>query len=167
MKKLLIIILILALLSPIIEGKLVNITKADFYIESRQAYRLEQGDGISFLKDNKEYVISVDEIGKSSVRLKSFGYKENGEKETFYSFVNELQSNKIDFERDNIYDMRVDLLEIEDNRTKVDLLFEALNEAKPQPNNETNANSKLKTGLIISISIVILGLLIYLILRKK
>ena len=54
MKKLLIIIFILALFSPIIEGKLVNITKTDFYIESRQIYRLEQGDGISFLKDNKE-----------------------------------------------------------------------------------------------------------------
>lgn len=168
MKKLLIIIFMLALFSPIIEGKLVNITKTDFYIESRQIYRLEEGDGISFMKDNKEYIISIDEIGKGSIRLKSFGYKENGERETFYLFVNELQSNKIDFERDNIYDMKVNLVKIGDNRTKVDLLFEALNEAKSQTiDNEIEANSKLKTGLIISASIIILGLLIYFILRKK
>lgn len=157
----------LALFSPIIEGKLVNITKTDFYIESRQVYRLEQGDGISFMNDDKEYTISVDEIGKKSVRLKSFGYKENGERETFYLFINELQSNKVDFERDNIYDMKVDLIKIEDNRTKVDLFFETLNEPKIEDAKTANDNSKLRTGLIITASIIILGLLVYFILRKK
>ena len=64
--------------------------------------------------------------------------------------------------------MKVDLVKIGDNRTKVDLLFEALNEAKPQTiDNKIKANSKLRTGLIVTASIIILGLLVYFILRKK
>lgn len=161
MKKLLIILLILSLFLPVIEAKVVNITKTDFYIESRQAYRLEKGDGISFIKDDKEYVISVDEIGKNGVRLKSFAYKDSGERETFYLILNQNYSNKIDFEKDDIYDMQLNFLKTwnVDNATKVDILFEALN--------ETKTNSELKTGLIITSLIIIIGLITYFILKKK
>ena len=46
-----------------------------------------------------------------------------------------------------------------DNATKVDILFEALN--------ETKTNSELKTGLIITSLIIIIGLITYFILKKK
>jgi len=169
MKKLIIILLVLTLFLPLIEAKVVNITKTDFYIESRQVYRLEEGDGISFIKDDKAYVISVDEIGKDSARLKSFAYK-NNTRETFYILLSKKYSNKIDFEKDDIYDMQLNFLKIWDidNTTKVDILFEALNETKPQINNvETKTNSELKTGLIITALIIIIGLIIYFILKKK
>ena len=161
------IILILALLLPIIESKVINITKTDFYKEPIHIYRLEDGDGISFVKDDKEYIVSVDEIGKTSVRLKSFGYKDDDTKEIFYTNINKAYTNKIDFEKDNIYDMKVSLIDIKDNRTKAELLFEALNEPKTDKDNTTTKDYNLKAGLLITALIVVVGLLIYLILRKK
>ncbi len=170
MKKLILIVLILSLILPVLEAKVVNITKTDFYIEPRQAYRLEQGDGIFFTKDNKEYVISLDEIGKDSLRLKSFAYK-NDTRETFYVILSQKFSNKIDFERDNVNDMQITLLKIWDNRTKADILFEALNETKTQNTKETPSkpfiNSQTKAGLIIAGLIVVIGLLVYFAVKKR
>jgi hypothetical protein len=169
MKKLLIMLLVLALFSHLIEAKVVNITKTDFNIEPIQAYRLEEGDGISFIRENKEYVISMDDVGNGSARLKSFAYK-NDTRETFYILISKKYSNKVDFEKDDIYDMKVSLIEINDNMTNAAVMFELLNEPKPVINkNETNSNTnnELKTGLIIIASIVILGLIIYFILKKK
>jgi len=169
MKKLLLIILMLALFLNLVEAKNINITKTDFYKENRQAYRLEQGDGISFLKDNKEYIISLDEIGKNSIRLKSFGYK-NGSRETFYILLNQKYSNKIDFEKDDIDDMQVNLLKIWDNKSKVDVLFETLKEENSKQENKEeikNVSNELRNGLIITASTIIIGLIIFFILRKK
>ena len=167
MKLFLIILVLFSLFLPLIEAKTVNITKTDFDTEPRQAYKLEQGDGISFMKDNKEYVLSVDEIGKNGVRLKSFAYK-NNTRETFYLILSDKYINKIDFEKDDIYDMQLNLLETDDNRTKAIILFEALNEEKPQKEQMVKKDySQLRTGLIITSFIVILGLLIYFILRRK
>jgi hypothetical protein len=164
--------LILVLLFPIIEAKVANITKTDFYKEPRQAFRLENGDGISFLKEDKEYIISIDEIGKNGVRLKSFAYKNNS-RETFYLILNQKYNNKIDFEKDDIYDLSVKLLKIDDNRSKVDIFFEALNEKKEQTDGKINDNIKEKDnifnikGLIITLFIIVIGLFIYFLIRKK
>ena len=171
MKKLLIIALMLALFLQIIEARVINITKTDFYIEPRQIYRLEQGDGISFLKENKEYIVSIDEIGKNGIRLKSFAYKEDGERETFYILLNERYSNKIDFEKDDIYDMQLNLVKIWNlnDTTKADILFEALNETKPQDNTNKSENklNDVIIGSIIAVLIVIIGLIIYFVLKKN
>ena len=138
-------IFILFLILPLIESKMINITKTDFNIEPRQAYRLEEGDGISFIKDDKEYVITMDDVGKDSARLKSFAYK-NNTRETFYILISKKYSNKVDFEKDNIYDMQVFLINTNENMTKADILFETLNEAKPIVEEKTNLNKELKTG---------------------
>jgi hypothetical protein len=159
-------IFILFLILPLIESKMINITKTDFNIEPRQAYRLEEGDGISFIKDDKEYVITMDDVGKDSARLKSFAYK-NNTRETFYILISKKYSNKVDFEKDDIYDMQVFLINTNENMTKADILFETLNEAKPIVEEKTNLNKELKTGLIITSSIILLGLIIYFVLKKK
>lgn len=172
MKRFIVIIILLSLILPVIEAKNANITKTDFYIEPRQAYRLEQNDGISFMKDNKEYIISVDEIGKDSARLKSFAYK-NDTRETFYILINKKYSNKVDFEKDDVYDMKINLLEIfkTEDISKVDILFEALAEEKQENteiiDNKKENNPNLRNGLIITFSIIIIGLIIYFIIKKK
>ena len=169
MKKIIIILLVLTLFLPLIEAKVINITQTDFNIEPKQAYRLEEGDGISFTKDNKEYVITIDDVGNNSARLKSFAYKDNGERETFYILISKKYGNKVDFEKDDVYDMKVSLIQTNEDMTKADILFETLNEAKPivEEESTSKSNDELKTGLIITALIIIIGLIIYFVLKKK
>ncbi len=171
MKKLLIVLLILVLLSPLIDARLINITKTDFYNEPTQAYELQEGNGISFIKDGKDYVITVDLISENSVRLSSFAYINNS-KEVFYMLLTKQFSNRIDFERDNIYDMKINLLKLDNANKTVDLLFQSISEPRNQNQTSNNiqptaTNSSLKTGLIITSLIIVIGLLIYFFMRKK
>ena len=167
MKKLLLILIFLIII-PVISADLVNITKTDFIKEPIQAYRLYKSDGISFDLKDKEYVLAVDEIGKDSIRIKSFIYKENGERELIYSFLNNKFSNKFDFDKDNYYDLKVSLGKLE-NKTVV-LIFEKINEAKDNKISSEDTkkiNFNFKYGILITAIIVIIILLIYLFLRKK
>ena len=145
------------------------ITPVDFSLEKQIIYKLEDGDGISFYIKDKKYIISIDEIGKSSVRVKSFTYKDNGEKETFYIPLNGQFSYKLDFDKDDIYDIKVDLVRVED--TKAVLFFEKIEEPKNknQITSETTSNNKIidAKGIVIASLIVIAGLVAYFTFRKK
>jgi len=169
----LMIIVMLSLFLPLIQAETSNITKTDFYVEPQQAYRLQDGDGISFVKDEKEYVITVDEIGKTSTRLKSFAYKDDGSRETFYILLNVNYDNKVDFEKDEVYDMIISLVKVSEDNSEANIYFEAINEPKIQIIGETaldnnpNKNNELRNGLLIMAGIIVLGLLIYFIFRKR
>ena len=157
-----IVILILILFLPLAYAALVNITKVDFSNEPIQAYRLYNGDGISFDIDNKNYVVSIDDIGKTSVKLKSFVYSGN-EREMLYLLIDNRFSNKIDFDKDNYYDLKVDLGNIETNSAVI--VFEKLHELKSSTK-ENKINYNLTTGILIVAIIIVAGLIIYFIFKK-
>ena len=165
MKKLLLALLILI---PLVTAAQGLITPVDFSQESTVAYKLEDGDGISFYINEKEYIISIDELGTTSARLKSFIYKENGEREVFYVPLGSQYSYKIDFDKDEIYDIKIDLIRIEENKASV--LFERISEPKSQNNEVTTNTTKdiINTkGLVITGLIVIAGLIAYFTFKKK
>ena len=164
MKKFITLILTLILFLPLVNAALTNITKVDFINEPVQAYRLYNGDGISFIYNGKEYVVSVDDIGKTSIRLKSFVYKDNNEKETIYLLLDNRFSNKIDFDIDNYYDLRIELSKLEDDN--VVILFEALHELKSGESTKNKINFDITTGILITAIIVVIGLIIYFIFKK-
>ena len=170
MKKVLFILIFIVLINLAAANKLI--TPADFSLEKQIIYKLEDGDGISFYIKDKGYIISIDEIGKGSVRVKSFTYNDNGERETFYIPLNGQFSYKLDFDKDDIYDIKIDLIKIEG--TKAVLFFEKIEEPKnPDDNKVTGSsisdlNKLINTkGIIITALIIILGLIIYFTFRKK
>jgi len=177
MKKVFIIISIFILVSYYLaEADAAEIFNVEFSQGDQRGYILKDGDGISFSFSGKGYVISVDEIGKKSARLKSFIYRENNEKETFYLPLSKGVSYKIDFNKDEVYDMRVSLIEIDNNEKKATFLFEAIQEAKkPNETNEISGSATARTasnlginykGLIITALIIIAGLVAYFTFRK-
>ena len=165
------IILILLVLIPLVNAAQTLITPIDFSSEQTHAIRLEDGDGISFYVNNKKFIISIDEIGKNSIRVKSFLYDENGSKETFYIPLNGQLSYKLDFDKDEIYDLKVDLMRIEENSNKAVVLFERIDEPKGK-NNEVTGGTVFKNsifnvkGIILTILIIIIGLVAYFTFKK-
>ncbi len=145
------------------------ITPIDFSLENQLIYKLEDGDGISFYIKDKQYIMSVDQIGKNSVRIKSFLYNDKEERETFYIPLNGQFSYKLDFDKDNVYDIKVDLVKIED--AKAILFFERISEPKSPSNNKITTNTSKEIigtkGLIITGLIIIAGLTAYFTFRKK
>ncbi|MEK6932614.1 MAG: hypothetical protein AABW56_02355 [Nanoarchaeota archaeon] len=145
------------------------ITPVDFSLENQVIYKLEDGDGISFYIKDKAYVMSIDQIGKSSARIKSFYYNKEGSRETFYVPLNGQFSYKLDFDKDDIYDIKVDLVRIES--TKAVLFFEKIEEPKNknQVTSEATSNNKIidTKGVVIAFLIVIAGLISYFTFRKK
>ena len=146
------------------------ITDVDFSLKPQQAFILGDADGISFMINDKEYVISVDDIGRGSVRIKSFNYNDNGERETFYIPLNGKLSYKLDLDKDDIYDIKVDLFKIEDDGRAV-IVFERISESKnkDQVTSETTSNINFidNNGMIIIGLIVIAGVIAYFTFRKK
>ena len=167
MKKVIISLILFLVLLELTSAALINITKTDFTNEPKQAYRLYNGDGISFDINNKNYVISIDDIGKTSVKLKSFVYK-NDEREILYLLIDSRFSNKIDFDKDNYYDLKVDLGKIENE--SVIIIFEKLNESKygnaQNKENVNKSNYNSITGILIAAIIIVVGLIIYFIFKK-
>ena|SRR3989344_6195043 len=168
MKRVLFILVFMVLVSLVTaENNLIS--PVDFSLEDQVIYKLEDGDGISFYIKDKQYVISVDHIGKSSARIKSFLYKDNGERETFYIPLNGQFSYKLDFDKDNIYDIKVDLVKVED--TKAILFFEKIEEPKNQDKitSEATSNNRIidAKGVVITSLVVIAGLVAYFTFRKK
>jgi len=144
------------------------ITPVDFSVEKQVAYKLEDGDGISFYIKNIQYIISIDEIGKGSTRIKSFTYKDNGERETFYIPLNGQFSYKLDFDKDYVYDIKVDLAGIEDKKAL--LFFEKIEESKNNKiTSEATYNNQIinTKGIIITALIIIAGLIAYFTFRKR
>mgnify|MGYP001563341309 CR=1 FL=1 len=166
------ILLILLVIMPVVSAAQGIIAPVDFSNEKIQAYRLGDGDGISFYINNKEFVMSIDEIGKNSVRIKSFLYNKNDSRETFYMPLNGQLSYKLDFDKDNIYDLKVDLAKIE-SKEKAVVLFEKIEEPKSQNNNQVTGKTTLNSdifnikGLVITVLIVIAGLVAYFTFRRK
>ena len=164
MKKSLLILIFI--LNVVFVNAQVLITPVDFSNSNPVAYRLEDGDGISFIIKDKEYVISIDEIGKSSVRLKSFFYN-NDQRETFYMPLGFKYSYKLDFDKNNIYDLKINLAEVENNTAVI--LFERIYEKKENKiTSKTTYNNPFNLkGIIITILIILAGLVAYFTFRKK
>ncbi len=167
MKKIILLVIVLVLIGSVY-GAQGLITKTNFLKEPIQAYILNDDDGISFQFNEKEYVISIDEIGKNTARIKSFIYKENGERETFYIPLDKKLSYKFDFDKDGFNELKVSLSEV-NNKTAV-ILFEKINEkkelVKEEPKKDSSNLLDIK-GIIITSGIIIFGLMIYFIFRKK
>ena len=166
MKKLILLLIFVFLLSGLVQAKNVNITKTDFSNENIQAYELEKGDGILFFKYGKEYVISLDEVGINSARLKSFVYKDNDEREIFYMLLNKKNSYKVDYNQDSYDDFKFELVDVE-NQTSAVILFEAINEKKDNIQQEIIPKKDNLNGFIITGIIIIVGLIVYFIFKKK
>ena len=154
---------------PLVYGAQGLITEVDFSKENIQGYKLEDGDGISFFVKDKYYIISIDSMGKIGVRLKSFIYKENGERETFYIPLNKKFSYKLDFDKDDIYDLKVNLANIEEG--KAIIILEKIEEKKFGDEISSSAVKEKKNinikGIIITTLIVLAGLVAYFTFRKK
>ncbi len=167
-KEYLVVLIFIILLIPVyaINGL---ITEADFSSQDTRAYKLEEGDGISFEIDNKSYIISIDELGKDSLRLKSFIYKDE-ERETFYLPLNKMNSYKIDFDKDNFNDIKIELYEVNYEENKATLIFKKINEPKEVLTGQTvNENKQIfnTKGIIVTALIVLAGLIAYFTFRKK
>ncbi len=144
------------------------LTNVDFSEANPRAFILGDGDGISFSIDEIEYIISVDELGESSVRLKSFFDDGNGEREVFYIPLNKIYSYRLDFNKDDFYDIKVSLVRMEDDGRAV-ILFERINEKRGSNNevtSEVNRNFDWK-GITVSALIILAGLIAYFTFRKK
>ncbi len=153
------------------------LTSVDFSVEPIHAYKLDKGDGISFIFKDKEYVISVDDIGKTTARIKSFHYNEANEREVFYIPLTGQYSYKLDFDKDNFYDMKVGLAKIDEQGSAI-IVFERINEASKIANNQTNSTNGITSaataisninlkGFAITALIVIAGIIAYFTFRKK
>ena len=172
MKKLLLLIITLIIGSSFVIGAQGIITPTDFNKEAVQGYKLGDGDGISFTFEDKEYIISVDQIGKTTgVRLKSFIYKEDGEKETYYIPLTSQFSYKLDFDKNDIYDLHISLAKIDQEDGRVTIIFESIKEDKNgnEITSEASKNNfKLNAkGIIIAALIVVAGLVAYFTFRKR
>ena len=94
-------------------------------------------------------------------------------RETFYILLNVNYDNKVDFEKDEVYDMIISLVKVSEDNSEANIYFEAINEPKIQIIGETaldnnpNKNNELRNGLLIMAGIIVLGLLIYFIFRKR
>ena len=144
------------------------LTNVDFSEANPRAFILGDGDGISFSIDEIEYIISVDELGESSVRLKSFFDDGNGEREVFYIPISKIYSYRLDFNKDDFYDIKVSLVRMEDDGRAV-MLFERINEKRGSNNevtSEVNRNFDWK-GITVSALIILAGLIAYFTFRKK
>ena len=165
MKKLIFTLILSLILLELVSAALINITKTDFTNEPKQAYRLYDGDGISFIDKGKEYVVGIDDIGKTSVKLRSYVYK-NDQKEGIILLLDKRFSNKIDFDKDNYYDLKVSLGKLENNSAII--IFEKINEPKTvKDNNAIKSNFDLKTGILITAIIIVMCLIIYFIFKKR
>lgn len=168
MRKALLIILFI-IVYPMVSATNNLIMPVDFSLEDQIIYKLEDGDGISFYIKDKQYIISVDQIGKTTVRVKSFLYDDNEKRETFYIPLNGQFSYNLDFDKDDIYDIKVDLVRVED--TKAVLFFKKIEEPKNknQITSEAISDNKIidAKGIIIAALIVIAGLVAYFTFRKK
>lgn len=164
-------ILIAILIIPIAFATQGIITEVDFSLQPERAFILGDADGISFIINEKEYVISIDEIGRESIRVQSFFYNEDGSREVLYIPLNGQYSYKIDYDKDDVYDLKVDFLRIEDDGRAV-VIFERISENKYEDDQitsetVTNTNFINTQGIIITILIVLAGVIAYFVFRKK
>jgi len=172
MKKLFLLIIVLIIWGVFVLGAQGLITSVDFNVDSIKGFKLGDGDGISFMFKDKEYVISVDQIGKTTgVRLKSFIYTEDGEKETYYIPLTSQFSYKLDFDKNDVYDLHISLAEVNQDDGRATIIFKAIQEDK-NGNEVTSEASKDSfkidsKGIIIAILIVIAGLVAYFTFRKR
>ena len=173
MKKIIITLILFLVLLEFTSAALINITKTDFTNEPKQAYRLYNGDGISFIDKGKEYVVSIGDIGKTSVKLRSYVYKDD-QKEGIELLLDQRFSNKIDFDRDDYYDLKVSLGRLENNSAII--IFEKINESKAVKdnnisngnlNNKGTSNFDVKMGILVTAIIIVIGLIIYFLVKKR
>ena len=149
-----------------------NITKVDFSIKNPQVYTLGEGDAISFLLNEKETIVAVDDIGKNGARIKGTGSM-NGNNEVFYALLNKQIFARLDFNEDGIIDMEVKYLGIKDGKTTLSFQRYFPGDITPEiigvGNDYTieKNNAFYRNGFIISALIVAFGLIALFYFRRK
>ncbi len=153
-------------------ARAANMTAVDFSAENPQILGMGDGDAIIFLANNKDIVIAVDDVGKTTVRLKGTGYK-GEERQVFYAPINKKTFTRLDFENDKIPDIEVKVIDIKDD--KATLSFNRLFEGDIVPYVVGNDNSLIidkdkgsfyKNGFIIFGLIVFIGLIVLIFVKK-
>jgi len=180
MKKSIILILTLFLLLSFVESSEIYVL--DFSKENPQRVTVNTKDFVSFDLKNGTHIVKIDEIVTDRVNIGVFPYKQSPPS---YVSLDKERTAYIDVDLDHNNDVRINLVSIENNKAilQFELLGQEIVESteeqqvnpEVEPINEKEKTSitgeiikepsskkaNLKTGLLILVGIVIIGLLIF------
>ena len=150
--------------------------KEDFEGIQSQTFNLKEKDTVRIHSEGKDTEIMLRDVLPEDSRVKLTVFIEGAETPQ-YMTVSTSNKVLIDINKDNIKDFAVQPVYISSNNTVLSItkLQQSPQDDNPQSNNqitgkteqEINKSPNILIGVYIAIAIIIIGLIAYLILRKK
>ena len=171
MRKLLSLFIFLSMI-PIINADLGKTFELDFNINPSYSLWMNPSDRILFEYGRYNHTIILDKINANSVELDIFLFLEAGQHNPDYGFLGEGFNLKIDFDRDKGKELQMDLVSIDKENKRINLIFTKLDawdeniKLKPPLKKEDNINQNNNQIFFIIGGFIFLILIIILVLFK-
>ena len=131
---------------------------------------LKEKDIMEFGFEGKIHRIMIREVDESKENIQLTAFIQEAET-PFYTTINKEVNNQFDFDRDGQIDLIIKLMEINEKEVTLYLITtEDIPKTEQKPTNENQSKINLginPKGIAITFGIIIIGLILYLLLKKK
>lgn len=159
MKRLIVLLMVLLCIDGVIAGE---ITRLDFEKEPQVGVVMGEGDIVKFELLGGEQIIKVNDIGGNSVKFSVFPFSGK----SVYAFVQEGYASYVDFDKDDVNDIKISLYQIRSDG-RVTILFERVNQGIVDNSEEDVEQDYFDSRFIWLVWLLALGAVIYLFLFRK